>query len=113
MHHAQRPAPHLQHAVRRRAGSLRLPRATALSPGCTRPLTRRPTCHPPCSVYHQLEPPSYDLGAISAPPLALFHGGHDRLADAADVATLLRALPPGAVVHSQFEPAYEHIDFTW
>lgn len=64
-------------------------------------------------MYHRLEPPSYDLGAISLPPLALFHGGRDRLADPADVATLLRALPPAVVAHSQFEPSYEHIDFTW
>ncbi len=30
-----------------------------------------------------------------------------------DVATLLRALPSGAVVYSQLEQDYEHIDFTW
>lgn len=34
-----------------------------------------------CRVYGQLEPPSYDLRAITEPPLAIFHGGRDRLAD--------------------------------
>ncbi len=52
-------------------------------------------------MYHLLEPPSYDLGAIMAPPLAIFHGGRDKLADVQDVATLLRALPSEAVVYTQ------------
>lgn len=52
-------------------------------------------------VYHSVEPPSYQLGDIRSPPLAVFYGGRDRLADAADVATLLAALPAGAVVYSQ------------
>jgi hypothetical protein len=52
-------------------------------------------------VYHSVEAPSYQLGDIRSPPLAVFYGGRDRLADSADVATLLAALPPGAVVYSQ------------
>ena len=52
-------------------------------------------------MYHSLEPPSYDLGAITSPPLAIFHGGLDKLADPGDVATLLLALPQGAVVYEQ------------
>lgn len=52
-------------------------------------------------MYHSVEPPSYDLGSISSPPLAIFHGGRDRLADERDVQTLLQALPPDAVVYSQ------------
>ncbi|EFN56361.1 hypothetical protein CHLNCDRAFT_35098 [Chlorella variabilis] len=64
-------------------------------------------------VYHSVEPPSYDLGSISSPPLAIFHGGRDRLADERDVQTLLQALPPDAVVYSQLEESYEHLDFTW
>ena len=26
---------------------------------------------------------------------------------------LLEALPPGVLIHSQFVPSYEHLDFTW
>lgn len=113
MLHAPWPAPNLQHAVRQggaggAAGS-GLPKQAAAAP--TEPALSCWAC-PPCRVYHQLEPPSYDLGAI-ATPLTIFHGGRDRLADPQDVATLLRALPPGAVAYSQFVPSYEHIDFTW
>ncbi|KAL4438220.1 hypothetical protein ABPG77_010581 [Micractinium sp. CCAP 211/92] len=78
---------------------------------CYTPTGLPRTCN--MRVYNSLEPPSYDLGAIAAPPLAIFHGGRDKLADVQDVATLLRALPSEAVVYTQFEPTYEHIDFTW
>ncbi|KAL4857745.1 Lysosomal acid lipase/cholesteryl ester hydrolase [Chlorella vulgaris] len=78
---------------------------------CNTPAGLPQTCN--MRVYHSVEPPSYQLGDIRSPPLAVFYGGRDRLADAADVATLLAALPAGAVVYSQVEPSYEHIDFTW
>jgi len=63
------------------------------------PLLSLPT--PWCRMYHAIEPPSYDLGAIDSPPLAIFYGGRDKLADAEDVATLLQALPQGTVVYQQ------------
>ena len=78
---------------------------------CSTPCGLPRTCN--MRVYRQLEPPSYDLGAITAPPLALFSGERDALADVADVHSLLRALPPGVVVHKQVEPSYNHLDFTW
>lgn len=78
---------------------------------CFAPTGLPRTCN--MRVYHSLEPPSYDLGSIQSPPLAIFYGGRDKLADAQDVGTLLRALPPEVVVFTQFEPTYEHIDFTW
>ena len=57
-------------------------------------------CLPACRVYHALEPPSYDLAAIDT-PLAIFHGGQDRLAAPADVQTLLDALSTASVVYTQ------------
>jgi hypothetical protein len=51
-------------------------------------------------VYHSLEPRSYDLAAIDT-PLAIFHGGQDRLAAPADVETLLDALSASSVVYTQ------------
>ncbi|PSC70369.1 lysosomal acid lipase cholesteryl ester hydrolase [Micractinium conductrix] len=78
---------------------------------CSLPSGRPRTCN--MRVYHSLEPPSYDLGAITSPPLAIFHGGLDKLADPGDVATLLLALPQGAVVYEQLEPTYQHLDLTW
>lgn len=70
---------------------------------------RGPACSSvfvPCRVYHSLDPPSYDLGSIAAPPLAIFYGGRDKLADVQDVGTLLRALPAEAVVYTQVRGAF-------
>ena len=53
------------------------------------------------------------MAAIHSVPLALFTGVQDKLADPVDVESLAEALPPGAVVHSQIELSYEHLDFTW
>ena len=59
-----------------------------------------PGCTALCRMYHALEPPSYDLAAIDT-PLAIFHGGQDRLAAPADVQTLLDALSAASVVYTQ------------
>lgn len=43
----------------------------------------------------------------------MFTGGHDALADPADVARLLAALPSQLVVSVHNEPAYSHLDPIW
>lgn len=65
-------------------------------------------------VYGSLEPPAYNLSALGGgPPLAIFYGARDKLADLADVQALLAALPAGSVAYHQEEATYEHLDFTW
>jgi lysosomal acid lipase/cholesteryl ester hydrolase len=45
--------------------------------------------------------------------VALFYGGSDYLADPQDVQRLLSELPAAAVVHTQYQPEYAHLDYTW
>lgn len=60
-------------------------------------------------------PPPYNLTAAAAttPPVALFSGGRDALADPADVAHLAEVLPPGVLVAQNRTAAYGHLDFVW
>jgi lysosomal acid lipase/cholesteryl ester hydrolase len=61
--------------------------------------------------YHQPTPPSYHLSNLpTSLPIALFTGGEDYLADAVDVATILKQMP-GKPVHVDFQPTYSHIDY--
>jgi len=61
---------------------------------------------------HADAPPEYDLSKVTA-PLALFEGGLDVLATAADVGRLKKALRPGVVVYEQLYPTYNHVDFVF
>ena len=64
-------------------------------------------------MYGMVTPPSFNLSALTDVPLAIFSGVQDILADPVDVERLLEALPPGAVVYTQSELSFQHIDFTW
>jgi len=64
--------------------------------------------------YGQPTPPLYQLGNLHHPPIALFTGTNDDLADPADVLKLLSDLPDDnkpVIIHN--EASYEHLDFTW
>jgi len=63
--------------------------------------------------YHSSTSPSYNLTAIAAPPVALFHGGDDPLADTNDVNILISSLPPSSLVYKSLLPGYDHLDFVW
>mmetsp|Transcript_11111 Transcript_11111/g.23956 ORF Transcript_11111/g.23956 Transcript_11111/m.23956 type:complete len:469 (+) Transcript_11111:194-1600(+) len=62
--------------------------------------------------YGAPDPPLYNLNAIQT-PLALFSGGHDRLADPLDVEFLLESLKEGVVTNEVIIHEYEHLDFIW
>jgi pimeloyl-ACP methyl ester carboxylesterase len=62
--------------------------------------------------YGQPSPPAFDISHLKV-PAALFTGGHDALADPADVARLLAALPSQLVLSVHNEPAYSHLDPIW
>mmetsp|Transcript_23131 Transcript_23131/g.36036 ORF Transcript_23131/g.36036 Transcript_23131/m.36036 type:complete len:470 (-) Transcript_23131:53-1462(-) len=63
--------------------------------------------------YGTKTPPAYNLSNIpSDVPIALFSGGHDKLADPADVQILADELPGGPEFWSK-TPSYDHLDFVW
>jgi pimeloyl-ACP methyl ester carboxylesterase len=64
-------------------------------------------------MYGTIVPPSFNLSALTDVPIAVFSGIADILADPIDIEALREALPPGALVYSQSELGFEHIDFTW
>lgn len=93
-------ARHAQRSALCRQGGLLL---HTLATVCAWRCTPEPRCACACAprrVYNRVEPPSYDLGSIAA-ALAIFSGAADRLADPEDVATLLAALSPDAIVYQQ------------
>ncbi|KAL6051175.1 Gastric triacylglycerol lipase-like [Balamuthia mandrillaris] len=61
--------------------------------------------------YGQPFPPSYNLSALLQPPIALFTGSNDYLADPEDVLRLLSELPRETLVDFHNEPDYAHLDF--
>jgi pimeloyl-ACP methyl ester carboxylesterase len=63
--------------------------------------------------YGTAESPAYDIRTMEAPPIAIFNGGKDVLADPADVDELLGQLPAGAVVSKTYTAAYGHLDYVW
>jgi len=68
--------------------------------------------------YGSPTPPSYPLHKLGkkngAPPLALFSGTTDLLADPTDVSLLLQTLPAdGKPVFVSNIPSYDHLDFVW
>lgn len=79
--------------------------ACTTSSGASRDCNRR--------MYGTEDPPDFDLSTLTEIPIALFSGVQDKLADPVDVEALIEALPDGAVVYSQSEVSFEHIDFTW
>jgi pimeloyl-ACP methyl ester carboxylesterase len=62
--------------------------------------------------YGQRTPPAFNLADLNV-PVALFTGGRDDLADAADVSRLLDALPSQLVLATHLEPTYSHLDPIW
>jgi pimeloyl-ACP methyl ester carboxylesterase len=63
--------------------------------------------------YKQTTPPQYSFSGVALPPMAIFYGGKDDLADPTDVETLLSMIPSSALVHVQKNDAYAHLDFVW
>jgi len=63
--------------------------------------------------YGQSSPPEYTFDGVSPPPMALFYGGNDDLADPTDVEKLISILPPSALVHVEKTDAYAHLDYVW
>jgi hypothetical protein len=63
--------------------------------------------------YGSEQPPEYDLTELDGPPIAIFNGLQDKLADSVDVETLLDVLPKDVLVYHKTILGYEHIDFTW
>jgi len=64
--------------------------------------------------YNQATPPQYYLSNLVNPPVALFTGTNDDLADPQDVQELIANLPNNnkpVLVNNQV--TYEHLDFTW
>ena len=59
------------------------------------------------------QPPEYDLTELDGPPIAIFNGLQDKLADSVDIQTLLNVLPEDVLVYHKNIVGYEHIDFTW
>eukprot|EP00890_Picochlorum_soloecismus_P005702 jgi/Picsp_1/6132/NSC_03486-R1_carboxylic ester hydrolase len=59
------------------------------------------------------QPPEYDLTQLDGPPVAIFNGLQDKLADSVDVQALLNVLPEDVLVYHKNIVGYEHIDFTW
>lgn len=78
---------------------------------CTTPCGAKIDCNQ--REYGSVTAPCYDLDKIHAPPIAIFYGTNDILADPRDVEELIRTLPPQTVIFSKKIPDYEHIDFTW
>jgi hypothetical protein len=62
--------------------------------------------------YGQAIPPLYDLGKLSV-PTALFAGGHDYLADPADVQKILNEAPADKIVLFDEVETFAHLDYTW
>ncbi|PRP82404.1 hypothetical protein PROFUN_10180 [Planoprotostelium fungivorum] len=62
--------------------------------------------------------PEYPLDQLTrasgVPPIAIFNGGNDLLADPEDVDFLIKMLPTDnmPILHN-FQPTYNHIDFLW
>jgi len=63
--------------------------------------------------YGTSTPPPYRLDLIASPPIALFWGGQDDLADNTDVAQLIAQAPPSTIVYQNYTAAYGHLDFVW
>jgi hypothetical protein len=60
--------------------------------------------------YGQANPPQYLPQELTNPPIAMFTGTLDKLADPVDVQTLINALPvtnKPVLIHN--EPDYEHL----
>lgn len=70
------------------------------------------------SASHNLEhygmksPPQYKMSDLRV-KTALFSGGHDILADKADVEKLVDVLPASSLVHHEVVQDYAHLDFIW
>jgi len=64
-------------------------------------------------VYNTDVPPSFNVSALTDVPIAIFSGVQDIIADPVDIEAFVESLPPGALVYSQSELSFEHIDFTW
>jgi len=62
--------------------------------------------------YGTKSPPEYNMADLSV-KTALFQGGHDILADKADVAKLVSVLPAASLVHHEEVHDYAHLDFIW
>eukprot|EP01118_Nematostelium_gracile_P011680 TRINITY_DN417_c0_g1_i1.p1 TRINITY_DN417_c0_g1~~TRINITY_DN417_c0_g1_i1.p1 ORF type:complete len:114 (-),score=27.42 TRINITY_DN417_c0_g1_i1:16-357(-) len=64
--------------------------------------------------YNSINPPSYPLYNLTYPPIALFTGTNDDLADPIDVQDLIASLPSSnKPVFINNQVTYEHLDFTW
>jgi pimeloyl-ACP methyl ester carboxylesterase len=62
------------------------------------------------AAYGQPTPPDYDLSKVNV-PCALYHGGHDILADPADVSVIEQKLPK--IVKNSLQAEFSHLDYTW
>jgi len=61
--------------------------------------------------YGQKDAPVYNITGLTV-PVSLFYGGHDWLADPADVETLKQTIP-NAIKYSNMLSRFEHLDFVW
>ena len=57
--------------------------------------------------------PQYNLAAYAGPPLALYWGAMDDLADPQDVATIAAQIPSQHIIDNVGFPGYGHMDFVW
>jgi len=64
------------------------------------------------AAYGYPEPPKYNLSAINV-PIVLASGGHDYLADPADVDKLENELAPGVLRKRIHLETFAHLDFSW
>lgn len=65
-------------------------------------------------IWNSTSPPVYNLSAYAGPPVVLFTGPNDDLADPKDVELLIAGLQnSGAIVGIFPIPSYAHMDFVW
>jgi len=64
--------------------------------------------------YNSTTPPQYLLQKVTSPPVAIFTGTKDILADPNDVQNLVNQLPvSNKPIFTLNEPTYNHLDFVW
>jgi len=66
------------------------------------------------AFYNSPTPPQYQPQNFTSPPIALFTGSKDILADLADIHHLVDVLPTSnKPIVNHNEPTYNHLDFVW